>query len=262
MDSKRILIVDDDQLDRQNLIHRVHKAYEDTGTRIDIRQAASVEDMHGKLAHSRYDAVFLDVCLTGDDSAGLEVARDLMVSYPNIPLIIITGHYQDKIKQAVDRYWSEARICGILDKLDYQDQDLFDAIEKAFGFAQDKPNEIQQYEPPKAESSLRSLLKLTLEGLTPRLVLPHSGLDDLIHLALYNPADYRVAFGGLQKLNEQQNPTQGARRIYAVDCGVWEKKINGLRIYFQVGDGRAQVLRLTPKDKQDETIEWLKKSQR
>jgi len=87
----RVLIVDDDAVDRQ----AARRALAATGLAAGIAEAGSCAEALKMLAGTPFDAVLLDFQLP--DATGLEVLRELASRKANIPVIALTGYGDDSV---------------------------------------------------------------------------------------------------------------------------------------------------------------------
>lgn len=93
-DLLRILIVDDDQVDRM----AVRRALETAAVKAEVREAADVDSALAALRSREFDCVFLDYQLPGGD--GMRVLRTAQEEGLEIPIIMLTG--QEDTRTAVD----------------------------------------------------------------------------------------------------------------------------------------------------------------
>jgi DNA-binding NtrC family response regulator len=80
----RVLIIDDEEELVTTLVERL--SYRD----IDAEYSLDGYDALSKMRESKFDVVVLDLKLPGMD--GLEVLRRINDSYPQVPVLLITGH--------------------------------------------------------------------------------------------------------------------------------------------------------------------------
>lgn len=90
----KILIVDDDQADRNNVRRLLKRA----GLETEITEAADYEEAKEKMSNNLFDCVLIDYLLPDRD--GLTLVREIRQQGVKIPLIILTGHGDEEI--AVD----------------------------------------------------------------------------------------------------------------------------------------------------------------
>jgi CheY-like chemotaxis protein len=88
---KHILVVDDDP-DLGNLFQLFLENYGYTSDTAD-----NGRDALTKLARKSYDAVLLDYMMTGDN--GLTVLRHIQQLYRSIPVVMLTGHTDNRIAE-------------------------------------------------------------------------------------------------------------------------------------------------------------------
>ena len=84
MDSRRVLIVDDEK----NIRFSLSKALEKL--EVPVETAASGEEALGKLTQADYDLMLLDLRMPGMD--GMEVLRQVSQQLPELKVIIITAY--------------------------------------------------------------------------------------------------------------------------------------------------------------------------
>ncbi|PYO28517.1 MAG: DNA-binding response regulator, partial [Candidatus Rokuibacteriota bacterium] len=68
----------------------------------------------------------LDICMPG--ISGLDLQKQLAMRNPDLPVVVITGHGDDEVRQRA----LEGGAIAILDK-PFDDQSLLDAVELAMG---------------------------------------------------------------------------------------------------------------------------------
>ncbi len=105
----RILIVDDDMLDRQ----AARRALAATGLADDIAEAGRGEEALERLASEPFDAVLLDFQLP--DADGLSVLREAKSRRIAVPMIVLTGYGDEQVAVALMKagaadYLSKARL--------------------------------------------------------------------------------------------------------------------------------------------------------
>ena len=81
-----VLIVED-EADIRAMISGI---LEDEG--YDVREAATSSDALAAVKSRKPDLVVLDVWLKGSDMDGIELLSELKGRYPNMPVIVISGH--------------------------------------------------------------------------------------------------------------------------------------------------------------------------
>ena len=81
-----VLIVED-EADIRAMISGI---LEDEGS--DVREAATSSDALAAVKSRKPDLVVLDVWLKGSDMDGIELLSELKGRYPNMPVIVISGH--------------------------------------------------------------------------------------------------------------------------------------------------------------------------
>ena len=69
-------------------------------------QATSGREGLKQIAQHQPNAVFLDVSLP--DTDGISILQQIKESYPDLPVVIITGHGSEKLRERVTRYGAEA----------------------------------------------------------------------------------------------------------------------------------------------------------
>jgi DNA-binding NtrC family response regulator len=83
-ESRRVLVVDDDEV----VGHSINRVL--TGQGYQVREAVSGMEALEALGHQRYDMVFTDIRMPGMD--GLDMAARMKKSYPEMPVVVITGY--------------------------------------------------------------------------------------------------------------------------------------------------------------------------
>jgi signal transduction histidine kinase len=94
-DPIRVLIVDDDEVDRTTL--RRALASSDVDAQLD--EASTRKDAIARLAQRTYDCLILDHNLP--DAAGVELVRELRTNGVTIPILVVTGNQDDETEQAL-----------------------------------------------------------------------------------------------------------------------------------------------------------------
>jgi len=100
--TRRILIVDEDP--------STGKSFEQalTGKGYSVVSVSSGEDALWELDHGAYHAVFTETVLRGMN--GLEVAEEIQARLPRLPVVIVTGHGSDSVRQRA----TAASVAGFL----------------------------------------------------------------------------------------------------------------------------------------------------
>lgn len=89
--AKYILVVEDSYPDRFLIQDAIHKQYRDAA----VMAVHSLEAALEELREDHYDIVILDLNLS--DASGPQTVEKLRSHYPDIPLIVVTGLYEDGI---------------------------------------------------------------------------------------------------------------------------------------------------------------------
>jgi PAS domain S-box-containing protein len=87
----RILVVDDDQVDRMAVLRGLRSA----GVSMEAREATSVDAARAALEEDEFDCVFLDYQLPGGD--GLRVLREVRERGITTPVVMLTGQSDDRV---------------------------------------------------------------------------------------------------------------------------------------------------------------------
>lgn len=87
----RILVVDDDELDRRT----VHLALTQAGVKIELSEVSDAKTAISILRHTTYDCVFLDDRLPDQD--GLSLIKKLRAAEIKVPLVVITEQGDEQI---------------------------------------------------------------------------------------------------------------------------------------------------------------------
>lgn len=87
----RILVVDDDQLDRL----AVRRALQEAGISTTVDEAASGAEALGLVGPGSHDCVLLDYFMPGDDSVAL--LRSISEVASDVPVVIFTGHGDEEV---------------------------------------------------------------------------------------------------------------------------------------------------------------------
>jgi CheY-like chemotaxis protein len=101
----RILIVEDSTLFRQLLREMLHDRFPS----IEINEAVDGEEAFRQIEISRPDVIFMDIRLPGEN--GLDLTKKVKTRYPDIIVIILTGHdspeYRELSSQYADYFFSK-----------------------------------------------------------------------------------------------------------------------------------------------------------
>ncbi|NMG11203.1 hybrid sensor histidine kinase/response regulator [Brasilonema sp. UFV-L1] len=87
----RILVVDDDEVDRMTVRHVLIKA----GVEMELSEVGDGKSAIAFLSHTLYDCVFLDYRLPDQD--GLSLLQNLRSSHITVPVIVLTGQEDEQI---------------------------------------------------------------------------------------------------------------------------------------------------------------------
>ncbi|CAN5788037.1 hypothetical protein BH23GEM6_BH23GEM6_01150 [soil metagenome] len=93
-DHFRVLVVDDDRVDRMAVVRALRSA----GVEMEAEEAGSVQEARDLLFSGPFDCVFLDYQLPGGD--GLRVVREAREQGISTPIVMLTGQSDDRV--AVD----------------------------------------------------------------------------------------------------------------------------------------------------------------
>jgi len=115
------LIAEDEPLLADELERELAQAW--PGLRIAGRAAHGAAAVENAL-HLRPDVLFLDIRMPG--MTGLALQQDLAAMYPRLPIVMITGHGSEAIRQRA----LDAGAVAVLDK-PFSDQALLDALTDA-----------------------------------------------------------------------------------------------------------------------------------
>jgi DNA-binding NtrC family response regulator len=103
-ESRKVLVVDDDTV----VGHSINRVL--TGQGYQVREAASGSEALAALGLQSYDLVFADIRMPGMD--GLDMATRMKKSYPEIPVVVITGNGTE----ANERQANDLGVAGFLRK--------------------------------------------------------------------------------------------------------------------------------------------------
>ncbi len=108
-DTLRILVVDDDEVDRM----AVHRALKAAGITVELAEAETCAMATEALASQSFDCVFVDYRLPDRD--GLALIQDLRLTGQKIPLIVLTGQGDEQLavemmKAGASDYLPKSRI--------------------------------------------------------------------------------------------------------------------------------------------------------
>jgi PAS domain S-box-containing protein len=90
-ESLRILLVDDDRVDRMAVLRALRRA----GVQFEAREAEDVADARTALEEAEFDCIFLDYQLPGGD--GLRVLREARQRGVDTPIVMLTGQGDDRV---------------------------------------------------------------------------------------------------------------------------------------------------------------------
>src|SRR5215510_11627792 len=96
-DAIRLLIVDDDEVDREIL----RRAVERSGLTAHVDEVGSARDAKARLAQRgrAYDCVILDHMLP--DASGVDLVNELRAADVAVPILVVTGNQDDDTEQAL-----------------------------------------------------------------------------------------------------------------------------------------------------------------
>ena len=105
----KILVVDDDEVDRMAVRHALVKA----GVQMELSEVSDGNDAFSALSTTAFDCVFLDYHLLNQD--GLSLLQQLSSSEIKVPLVVLTGEGDEQIavqliKAGATDYLSKSRI--------------------------------------------------------------------------------------------------------------------------------------------------------
>jgi len=126
----RILVVDDSDYDRKSIRKTIFKA----NNNIEVIEANSLGSMY-KYLDGTIDMLIQDISLDSSnpmDSSGLNALYDVIENYPMLPIVILTGHYHDKVKEYHSGYIRKSgHIIDYVAKSDYDVKLICDIIDEA-----------------------------------------------------------------------------------------------------------------------------------
>ena len=91
-DQLNILIVEDDKIDAYQLERLLRRTQHNIG---EIVTVSLLDEALECCQNARYDMVLVDLCLP--DSGESETVRQLRESFPNLPIVVITGRDHDRL---------------------------------------------------------------------------------------------------------------------------------------------------------------------
>jgi DNA-binding NtrC family response regulator len=108
-ETQRILVVDDDEVDRMTVYRALLKA----GVLIQLHQVSDCKTAIASLQNNSYDCVFLDYRLPDGD--GLSLISKIRASDIKVPLVVLTGQGDEQVavelmKAGATDYLSKARL--------------------------------------------------------------------------------------------------------------------------------------------------------
>lgn len=134
-----ILIVDDMERDRRMLRLMIQSIRPEDK----ICEASNLGHMYAELARP-CNLLFLDISLNGDkepDHQGLNALYDLIDSYPDLPICMVTGFFKENLGRFLDEFLTKTtQIVHFLDKGSYDENDL----SNVFSTAQKYHSDIQK----------------------------------------------------------------------------------------------------------------------
>lgn len=128
----RVLIVDDSPLDRE-MIRETVREIDDA---ISVSEAEDIETMFKRLKKP-CDLLLLDISLDNADttnSAGLHALHDLIGDYPDVPIAIVTGHFEDKVREFLSYLGTSKQLIDYIDKAVLDEDRLNQTIQKAIEY--------------------------------------------------------------------------------------------------------------------------------
>jgi response regulator RpfG family c-di-GMP phosphodiesterase len=134
-----IIIVDDMERDRKMLRRMIQRNRREDK----ISETSNLSHMYAELAKS-CDLLFLDISLNDNekpDNEGLNALYDIIDSFPDLPICMVTGYYKEMIHKFLDEFLTKTtQIVNFLDKGSYDDDDLV----KVFYAAEEYNMDIQK----------------------------------------------------------------------------------------------------------------------
>ena len=97
----KILIVDDNEFFRRTLKSTLKGCF----PTLSIDEAADGDDTLKKVDTFIPDLIFMDIQLPGEN--GLELAKKIKATHPNITLLILTGYDMPEYREAVSQYGAD-----------------------------------------------------------------------------------------------------------------------------------------------------------
>lgn len=125
----RVIVVDDSPLDREMICETLKEIDE----AISVSEAENIEIMFKRLKKP-CDLLLLDISLDISDptnSAGLDALHELMGEYPDVPIAIVTGHFEDKVREFLSYLGTSKQLIDYIDKSLLNEERLHQSIEKA-----------------------------------------------------------------------------------------------------------------------------------
>jgi PAS domain S-box-containing protein len=120
-----ILLVDDDEFDRESARRGLLVDLEGNSSRFEVREASSLSEARDLISHQRFDALVLDSQLTDGD--GLSLLRELRSEGNLTPVVVLTG--QARVELAVDLIKAGASDCLV--KQSYASSELQRVVHSA-----------------------------------------------------------------------------------------------------------------------------------
>lgn len=133
----KILIVDDSELDRKS----IRKVFAKVTPNAEISEAPNIGVMYHLLGPD-VDLLVQDISFEKNsepDSTGLNALYDVVEYYSGLPIVIITGHYFDKVKEFHSGYlWRKNNIIGYHDKSTFSKLDAENIVKLATEIKKDR----------------------------------------------------------------------------------------------------------------------------
>lgn len=128
----RVLIVDDSPFDREMIRETIREIDES----FSVAESENITTMFNRLKKP-CDLLLLDISLDSTDptnSAGLNALRELMGEYPDVPIAIVTGHFEDKVREFLSYLGASKQLIDYIDKSRMNEELLKQTIQKAIAY--------------------------------------------------------------------------------------------------------------------------------
>jgi len=237
-----ILIIDDQAEDCKDIERAIRKVYEEGDVRIFV--AYSYLDALAIIYNQKISitVMFIDVVLGDEEKNGISIAEEIFAYRQDLPFVIISGYYFEKVKEVNSRLLGLEQYIGFLDKSEYMPDDILDVMCSAEKFILKKHEDVDFSLPSrnlhKKDLAFEELLKLIVRN----NIFHKKALEDIENADISDQA-FILDFLG----NFDRNPKRlSAQRFHGTPAMEFRAKHNNeeYRIFAKLGKSIEFLLNL------------------